>query len=154
MTPKDHSPLVPPRGNATDLAGLFRDAGSLFAFTWASRRQRIVGAIEGYAWDLDAVGRLLVLLGHEAPLVPSADDRQQVRAARRDLRLLDRLLAREVATPTGLLEVPAVINLLCRVWTSLEICFLPDERSPLEDLRDLLVREADRREIDLRGHGI
>ncbi len=137
-----------------DLFDFFEENGTLLLRWWDGRRWEIAKAIERYAWDLESATRLLELLDYDVSEFPAGTEIEEIRNARRSLNLLDRLLSRESATPTGLLELPMLVRSILAEWLRLEVRFPLDERSPCALLRDQLVQEADRREIDLRGTGI
>ncbi len=138
---------------------LFVEDGSLVAFGWACRKWAIIRAIERQSWDLKAVAKLAHLLtldaGDDSAVVEHLEEiRQELREASAAVAILDRLLAGEAGLPIGLLQHPKMTRRILGAWLSLEIKLRPDERGLLSRLRDWLVREAECREIDLRGLGI
>ncbi len=126
-----------------------QDAALLIA-SWMARRWEIAKAIERHAWDVEAIEKLFVVLGQAVDL----DEHWVIREGSEILRLLDRLIARESARPTGLLELPGIVTELCRAWMLLEVRFRPDERGWLRSLRERLTLRAEQLEIDLRGLGV
>ncbi len=138
---------------------LLVEHGSLVACGWAYRRRTISRAIERQSRDLETVAKLANLL------TPAAQDHaamiEHLEMIRVDLgdaseitSMLNRLLAREAISPTGLLRHPKLTVRILHAWLSLEIKLRPDQRGLLAGLRDRMVCEADRREIDLRDLGI
>ncbi len=126
-----------------------QDAALLIA-SWMARRWEIAKAIERHAWDVEAIEKLFAVLGHAVDL----DEYQLIREGSEIMQLLDRLIARESACPTGVLESPRIVTELCRAWLLLEVRFRPDERSWLRSLRERLTLRAEQLEIDLRGLGV
>ena len=133
-----------------DLLKHGHEDGAFLAHLWLVRRREIAKAIEGQAWDVEAVEKLFSVLGHDLVLI----ERQVTCEGQRVMQVLDRLVTRELALSTGLLESPRLVSSLSRAWLILEIRFRPDERGWLQDLRDRLTCLADEREIDLRGMGV
>ncbi len=142
--------LVCHRSELIAFLSQFRANGFLLASVWMARRWEIGKAIERHAWDVDAITKLFAVMGHAVEL----DEHEVIREGSEILRLLDRLIARESARPTGLLESPGIVTELCRAWLLLEVRFRPDERSWLRSLRERLTLRAEQLEIDLRGLGV
>ncbi len=122
---------------------------------WARRRLEITKAIDRYAWELESVSTLFLLLGCEPRELDSttADWRRTINKGRELTAFIDGSLSQEPDRPTERADLQLTTR-LCKAWLLLEIGFQPDDRCSLTDLRDRLVREADRREIDLRGTGV
>ncbi len=142
--------------NAAAKLRFFVEDGSLLACGWSCRRLEIVKAIERQSWDLEAVTRLANLLDldpDDSAMVEQLEEiRLEIHDAFHSVSTLDRLLAQ--AASACLLQPPKLASRVLRAWLSLEIQFRPDERGLLAGLRDRLVCEAERREVDLRGLGI
>ncbi len=143
-----------PEGWSKDRIQAFFESGPDPA-RWARRRWEIMKAIDRHASALEAVSTLFGLLGHELeedhPTV--ADWREKISEGRELAAFVDGFLS-GLDDVSGLLDDRRLAARLCTAWLLLEVRFQPDERCCLADLRDRLVREADRREMDLRGLGI
>lgn len=138
---------------------LFVEHGALVSCGWHCRKWAIDRAIERQSRDLEAVAKLADLLtsdagDHSATVEHFEEIRRELRDASETATILNRLLAREATSPTGLLQHPKTAVRILRAWLSLEIKLRPDERGLLAGLRDRLTCAAERREIDLRGLGI
>ncbi len=137
----------------------FVEDGSLVSCGWSCRRQEIIKAIERQFWGLEAVVKLANLLSFDAKddsaLLDQLEEiREEIDDAFHSVAILDRLLAWKAVRSTCLLQHPKLASRMLQAWLSLEIRFPYDRRDPLTGLRDRLVCEAERREIDLRGLGI
>ncbi len=121
---------------------------------WSLRKWEMLKTLKRLEWDVERVTTLAGVLGLDVAQHPQLTGLQETAVEVRALLLrLDRFLTGTVAVPEILRSREIAVR-VCAVWLVLEEMIRPEERGVLADLRDRLVQQADREEVDLRGLGI